>query len=324
MTHLPLARRHLLRGALALAAAGPVLAQGTRRAIRLVVPFPAGTPDDLTACLVAEPWAALLGQPVTVENRAGAGGVTGAEAVARAAPDGLTLLWAQGATHGANSTLRRHLPYDPLADFAPVGLVGSAPLLLLGRPGLDAADLDALVALAQAQPGRLSLGTGGIGTPPHLAAALFARHTGGAWTVVPYGGNAPAVSDLLAGRIDLLFEAIPVALPLLRQGRARAYAVTGTAPLPLLPEVPPAQATLGHFRVASWGGVAAPAGTAPEILERLSHALLALEGFPPLKARMAELGATLHPTDPAVMRATVIAELARWREVFEDAGVIAD
>ena len=319
-----LARRKLLGAAMALAATHPLRAQGAKRPIRLIVPFPAGGLHDLIARAVAEPWASLLDQPVMVENRPGASGNLGAEAVAHAAPDGLTLLWAQGSTHGANSTFFRRLPYDPLADFAPVGLVSTTPLVLLGRTDLEADDLDGLITLGQARPGRLNIGTGGVGTTPHMAAALFARHTGITWTTVPYCGNAAALNDLLSRHIDLLFEAVHVALPLVRQGRVRAYAITGAERSSLLPDVPTAQAVLGHFRVTIWGGVAAPAGTAPAIVERLSRSLLGLDGVAPLKARLGELGVALRPADPAVMRAVTIADIARWRELFEDAGVTVE
>jgi tripartite-type tricarboxylate transporter receptor subunit TctC len=287
------------------------------RPIRLIVPFAAGGPNDISARLVADALGTVLRQPIVIENRPGAAGNLGAEAAARAAPDGHVLFWAQAATHGINPSLYRHLGYDAIRDFAPVGLIVSEPLVLVTSAASRWRDLKDVIADAKADPAAIQFGSGGRGTTPHMAGELFATMAGIRLTHVSYRGNAPAVSDVLAGRIHLVFDGINTALGHVQAGTLRALAVTGRERAAALPDVPAVADTIPGYDVRSWGGIVAPAQTPEQIIQRLSLALATIAADPALQRRFAELGAHFEVSTPEAMGAFIRGEIARWRILVE-------
>ena len=292
--------------------------------IRLIVPFAAGGPNDISARIVADELSKVLGQSVLAENRPGAGGNVAAEAAAKSTPDGYTLFWAQGATHGINPTLYRNLRYDALRDFTPIELVGSEPLVLVTRTAAAWTDLIDLMAAAKADPGRIHFGSGGIGTTPHMAGELLAAQAGLHLVHVPYRGNAPAVVDTMAGRIQLVFDGLNSALGHIRSGTLKALAVTSRERAPVLPDVPTMTETLPDYDVVSWGGIVAPAGTERHIIARLSQALRDIGQRPAVQERFGALGVRLDVGTPEAMDAFVRGQIDRWRHVIEQNGIGLD
>ena len=226
-------------GAISLFGASGVSAQGfAGKSIRLVVPFPAGGPTDIVARPLAQLLGEALGASVIIDNRGGAGGSVGADAVAKAAPDGLTLLMATVGTHAINPSLYKKLAYDPVRDFTPVALVAAAPVAVVVHPSLQVDSIASLVALAKRSPGKLAYGTAGNGTPGHLTGVMFRSATGIDIQHVPYKGSAPAVTDLLGGQIQMMFDPLQSVLPHVQSGKLRALAVSGAARSGVLPQVP--------------------------------------------------------------------------------------
>jgi tripartite-type tricarboxylate transporter receptor subunit TctC/uncharacterized protein YjiS (DUF1127 family) len=294
------------------------------KAIRLVVPFAPGGPNDISARIIADELGKSLQQTVVVDNRAGAGGNIGAEAAARSAPDGHALLWAQAATHGINPSLYRKLAYDAVRDFTPVGMIVSEPLVLVTAADSPWRDVKELIAAAKADRAGIHFGSGGIGTTPHMAAELFAMMAGIRLTHVPYRGNAPAVSDAVAGRIRLVFDGINTSLGHIRAGTLRALAVTSRERAAALPHIAALAETLPGYEVRSWGGIVAPAGTPAEVIRRLSRELTAIGANPAVQRRFAELGAHLDVSTPEAMDAFVRSQIARWRTVVEQSAMTLD
>ena len=294
------------------------------KAIRLVVPFAPGGPNDISARIIADELAKAVQQTVVVDNRPGAGGNIGAEAAARSAPDGHALFWAQAATHGINPSLYRKLAYDVVRDFTPVGLIVSEPLVLVTGADSPWRDVKDLIAAAKVDPAAIHFGSGGIGTTPHVAAELFAMMAGIRLTHVPYRGNAPAVSDVIAGRIQLVFDGINASLGHIRAGTLRVLAVTSRERAAALPQIATLAETLPGYEVRSWGGIAAPAGTPTEVIRLLSRELGAIGAKEAVRRRFAELGAHLEVSTPEAMDAFVRAEIARWRPVVERSAMRVD
>ena len=323
-------RRHvsLAAGAAILAgsAAGPAIGAGyPDRPIRVVVPFAAGGNVDTVARLLAPQLAERLGQPVVVDNRPGAGGSIGAEAVARAAPDGYTLLAGSNGPLTVNVLVQARLPYDPSRAFAPIGLAGRAPLVLAVAPAVPARDLAELLALSRTRPGAVTVGTPGNGSTGHLALELFNATTRAGLVHVPYRGGGAVVPDLLAGAVAAMFAELSTALPLHREGRARILAVAAERRSPALPEAPTfAEAGAAGILAASYVGLLAPSGTPPEAVQRVGAALLAALSHPPVRDRLADLG--LEPAAPDEARpdgfaAFLGAELDRARRAAASAGL---
>lgn len=269
--------------------------------IRLVVPAPAGGAMDLFARALATALATSVGQPVRVENIVGAGGLIGALAVTRSAPDGTTIVVVHSGLIAAQTFNSR---LDLLRDLAPVARLARSPLVLVVRSDAPFTSLQGLVAAAQAAPGRLSYASGGIGSPAHEAVVELAARTGGLDAVhVPYGGAADGATALLRGDIDFEFGVLAAMLPLIEAGRLRALAVTGAGRVPLLPDVPTvAECGVPGFSIEPWAGIAAPAGTPPDIVTRLDAALLRSLDAPGLRALMARLGMIADHADPAAFR----------------------
>lgn len=283
-------RRHMLAALGAGCALAAPAARGQAwpsRPLRLVVPYPPGGNADLLGRAIGAKLAEALGQPVIVENRGGAAGAIGAAAVAKAAPDGLTLLLGDIATHAINPLAVQSLGYDPVRDFVPVARLTSVSLLLVGHPSLQATDPASLLALARSRPGRLSYASGGAGSPSHLAMEMLKAATGTFMLHVPYKGSGPALTDLAGGQIDLMIDG--AAAPLVKAGRLKLLGVTGDRS-PAFPDAPPLSASVPGFRFESWHGVFAPAGTPPEAVRRLETEVARALADPAIAARFMDLG----------------------------------
>ena len=321
-------RRALLASALAAPALRPSGAAAQSfpdRPVRLVVPFPPGGPVDTAARIVAAALTEELKSSVVVENRSGAGGVVGTDAVAKAEPDGYTLGFSSTGAVAVNVTLLPNCPYDSRKDFAPVSIVAAVPSLLVVNPDVSARNVAELVALAKARPGKLNFGSAGPGGTPHLAGELLKLRTGINITHVPYRGTAPAVTALLAKEVDLAFLDLPVLLPHVQEGRLRPLALTSAARSPALPDTPTfAQAGLDGMEVENWYAVLAPAGTAPERVKRLHAAIAAVMAQPATAKQFTSQGARVIASPPEEATAFVRGEVDRWAEVVRAADVRLD
>ncbi|MBW6398271.1 tripartite tricarboxylate transporter substrate binding protein [Roseomonas sp. HJA6] len=315
-----LTRRTLLAAPAALAM--PALAQTfPDRPLRLVVPFAAGGSADASARMLAEPMGAALGQPVVVDNRPGAGATIGAQAVARAAPDGLTLLYGTPGPQIVNPHLMRSLPYDPVKDFAPVSGYKRAPNLLAIHPSLPAQNVQELIALAKARPGQLSFASSGIGSSSHLAGEMLKFMAQIDITHVPYRGTGPATTDLLAGTVSMALDTMSILLPPSRAGNLRALAVTTPQRSRQAPDIPALAETLPGFDASPFNYIAAPAGTPAPVIARLNGVIVAILNDPAYRARMEALGEEATPSTPEQLAATIAEESARWKRVIDAAGI---
>ena len=319
---MPLPRRALAAAAtLALAAPGAGRsADFPTRPVRVVVPFPPGGPTDTIARLVAPRLEQGWGQPVIVENRGGAGGNIGTDTVARAAPDGHTLLLA-ASSHAINPSIFRSLPYDPVRDFAAVALLASSPFVLVVHPSVPAHSLAELLALARARPGRLNYASASNGSGNHLAMEMLKAATGVDLVRVPYAGAAPATTDLLAGQVPVMFNNMVSAVPHIAAGRLRALAVSGPARSTALPAVPAVAETLPGFDASTWYGVLAPAGTPPAVAAELNARFVAALDGPEQRERLLALG--LEPTTSSAdgFGRFIAAEMAKWGRAARAADV---
>src|SRR5688572_3064346 len=241
------------------------------KSLRFVVPFPPGGPLDIVARVIAQDLNRGWGQAVLVDNRPGAGGNIGADVVAKSAPDGYTILMGAVSTHAINVWLYSKLPYDPIRDFAPITLVTSVPNVLVVHPSVPVRNVQQLIALAKARPGQLNFASGSTGSAGHLAGELFKTMAGADMVHIPYKGAAPAVTDLVAGHVSLMFDNMASALPNIKAGRVRALAVTTAQRSPFLPDIPTiSEAGLRGFDIGTWFGIFAPAGTPRDVVMRLN------------------------------------------------------
>jgi tripartite-type tricarboxylate transporter receptor subunit TctC len=321
-----LATRTILVGAILVALTASALAQAyPTRAIRLIAPFPAGGLADVLARLVGDELSKSLGQPIIVENRAGAGGNTGADAVAKAEPDGYTLLMASAGIVTANQFLYARMPFDPETAFAPVSVVADMSMLVVVNPKVEASTLGELVAFAKAKPDKLNFGSPGIGTTGHLGLALFMHAAGIKITHVPYRGAAPALNDLLAGSIDGVVDNPPTVLPHIVAGKLRPLAVAAKSRLAQLPDVPTAaEAGVKNFEASSWFGIMAPAGTPREIVARLQVEIAAALRQTVIAERIARSGARAVGNSPEEFARQIVAERAMWGEIVKATGIKAE
>jgi tripartite-type tricarboxylate transporter receptor subunit TctC len=313
---------------IALALAAPLLALGQTfptKPVKIIVGFPAGGPLDAHARLLADNLAKLLGQPVVIDYKAGAGGTVGAEFVAKGEADGHTLLMANTGTMVINPAVYTKLAYQTLRDFVPIARTAQQPLALVVHPEVKAKNVTELVALAKAGPGKLNYGSAGNGGISHLVPEMFKQATGTFIVHIPYRGSAPAFTDLMAGQVQLMAESIPQAAQYVRAGKLRALAVTSRERNPALPEVPTMiEAGLKGFEVVGFYGVLAPAGTPRAAVERLSAAFKATLEVPEVRSRMVTQGA-----DPAFLGSDDFArflgaEMPRWAKVVKDSGTKLD
>jgi tripartite-type tricarboxylate transporter receptor subunit TctC len=319
---------HALRAALALAGICFAAATGAQpypsKPIRVIVAFPPGGIADFAARSVSQKLSESLGVPVVIENRPGAGGVTGAEVVARAAPDGYTLL-VTSISHTINPSVRKNLPFDAMRDFAPVTLLTDAPNFLVVHPSLPARSVTELVALARAQPGQITYASSGSGTSTHLSGELFKSLARIDIVHVPYKGGGPAVIDLIGGHVLMMFSTLPSVLQQVRAGKLRGLAVTGARRFPAAPEFPTMiEAGIPGFEVSGWSGMFAPAGTPREAVGRLAAEIAKILRAPELKERFFVQGAEPVGNTPEEFAAFVKSEIAKWKKVVEFSGVRAD
>lgn len=305
--------------------AGQALAAWPDRPIRLIVPFAAGGNVDVMARCVAEPMSARLGRPVTVDNRAGGGGAIGAEAAARAQPDGYTLFAGSGGTLVANPVLQARLAYDAEKDFRPIGLIGRVPVVLSLGPKERSAGWPEFLARAKAEPDRVTVATGGVGSTAHLALELLNLATGARFSHVPYRGGGSLVADLLAGNFDAALFELTTALPLHQERQARVVAVAAEQRAVQLPGIPTfIELGVPGFTSTSFGGLLAPARTPAEVTETLQAALVAALAEPSVRTRLESLGATAASgpdATPAGFAAFLREELSRARRAAELAGL---
>jgi tripartite-type tricarboxylate transporter receptor subunit TctC len=293
--------------------------------IRFIVPFPPGGGNDAMARAVGYKLADVLGQQVIIDNRAGAGGVIGAETAAHSLPDGYTLFLGGVGSHGVNPNLNPNLPYDAVKDFAPISLIASAPLLLAVHPSVPSKTVGELIQLAKAKPGQLNFASNGKGSSSHLAAEMFMMMTGTKMEHVPYKGLAPALNDLLSGRVQLMFSSTVAILPHIKAGKLRPLGITGAKRSPALPDIPTiAEAGVPGYVTASWYGVLAPAGTAKPIIDRLAHEISRIVQLPEVRERLSSEGAEPVGSTPAQFAAHIKAELARWAKVVKQAKLTMD
>lgn len=325
-------RRHALTqlAALCAASAAPAAFAQADKPITIVVPYTPGGTTDLLGRLLAQNMAPLLGRTMIVENKPGAGSGVGAAQVARAAADGNTLLVATSTTLAINPWLYKQLAYDPAKDFAPIGMIGAVPLLVVVNPALPVKNIAELVTLAKSRPGGLVYGSAGNGSPHHLGAEMFKAATGANLKHVPYRGSGPAITDLLGGQIDLMFSDIPPALGHVKAGKLRAIAVSSAKRQPAVADVPTiaesGQAGTKDFEAVAWQSLVAPAGTPTELINRYAEALAKVMKDPALRARLEGDGfePVSAPMSPAQLAAYQRSETERWGKVVRASGTTID
>ena len=311
----------------AVLAAGAACAQSgdiawPNRPVHFIVPFPAGGSTDTVARLVGQLLGARLGQQFVIENRVGASGNLGTEAVARAAPDGYTIGLATTTTHALAPLFYKNLPFEPLKDFAPVSMLGSSPFVMVVPPGLPVKDLGEFIALAKSKSDALSYGSAGAGSLAHLAAALFANMAGVKMVHVPYKASVQSTTDLMTGRLDMQFATVPPTLELLRAGKLRALGIASARRSALLPDVPTiAEAGLSGYEASLWMAVVAPAATPPVIVAHLNREIAAALTSQEGKAAMVNQGVDPEPSTPEALVTRMRDEIGKWRELVGKAEI---
>lgn len=302
--------------------AGAAQAQGwPNRPIRMIVPYTPGGYTDYMARTVSQQVEKALGQPIVIENKPGANSVIGADAVAKAAPDGYTF-GTVIAAHAANATLNPRLPYDVLKDFSYVSLLSVAPLMMVAHPSLPANNIQELIALAKQKPGELNFASSGIGAAAHLTMEMFKSRVGVNLVHVPYRGTAPALQDILAGRINVMFDTVGAFTSHVAAGTLKPLAVTAKERMPAAPNVPTmVESGVPGFVSGTWAGVIAPAGVPKDIVERMSSAIQKALREPAMKEQLAKLGYEAVGNTPEEFSAFVRQEVAQWGKVIKDADI---
>jgi len=293
------------------------------RPVHFIVPQAAASASDIVARLIGDFLSNRLGQQFVVDDRPGAGGNVGTEAVVRATPDGYTLLLCNS-QNAISAALYPDLTFNFIRDTVAVGQVESVPLVMEVHPSVPAKTVQEFIAYAKANPGKINMASAGVGGPQHLAGELFKAMTGLNIIHVPYRGTTPAITDLLAGQVQLMFDVTPTALPQIRAGKLRPLAVTSSERIPSLPDTPPVAEFLPGYEAAGWIGVAAPAGTPEAIVDTLSKQLVAAVADEKIRMRFAELGAIPVSRGPAEFAKFIAAETAKWGKVIRDAGIKPD
>jgi tripartite-type tricarboxylate transporter receptor subunit TctC len=314
--------RRLISLALAMVLSTAAQAQSAwpTKPIRLIVGFAAGGSTDVTARIIAQALSERLGQPVVIENRTGAGGNIGADAVAKADPDGYTLLLTTSSTFAANPSLYKSLPFDVQKDFAPIALTAFIPNLLVVNPSVPSNNVSDFIAYLKANPGKLNFGSAGNGTSQHLSGELFNSLAGVQMVHVAYRGGAPAVSDLLGGQVQVIFAPLVEVIQQVRAEKLKALGITTAKRSPLLPEVPTISETLPSYEVTLWNGLLAPANTPPEIIDRINRATADALRSAEVKAKLAEQGSEPVGGTPAEFKTFIASELVKWRRLVEVSG----
>jgi tripartite-type tricarboxylate transporter receptor subunit TctC len=294
-----------------------ILAQGyPDRPVRIVVGFPPGGSSDTVARVVAQHLSPLLGQPVVVENKPGAGGVIGSDQVAKAAPDGHTLLLAT-AGHSTAAAMMQKLPFDAVEDFAWITTVTTYPFAIATGADSNIKDLPDLIAKAKAAPGKITYSSAGVGTSHHLLGEWLSSLAGIEMNHIPFKGGTSPLTEVLSGRVDVMIETMTLVLPHMKSGKLRGLAVTSPEPKDYLPEVPPASRTVPGLVFQSWLGIAAPAGTPSSLVKRLNTDLRKVLAEPEVQKRLAALGGGAAPVSPEEMRSQVRSEIERWKKLVD-------
>jgi tripartite-type tricarboxylate transporter receptor subunit TctC len=295
-----------------------------QKPVKMVVPFAAGGATDVVARLLAQKLGEAWGQTVIVENRAGAGGNIGADAVAKSPPDGYTILMASGSIVTANPYMYKSLSFDPAKDLVPITNVATGPQVIAVSTQVPAKDLAEFIAYAKANPKKINFGSAGIGTQTHLAAENFAHTAGIDLTHVPYKGESAAITDLVGGQIQLATPNYGAAIGFIRDGKIRALAVTSRERYPQLPDVPAASEVIPGFENAGWFGLLAPAGTPREVIDRIQKDSAKILMSDEFKARLAQMGMAPVGNTPAEFGAAIREESVRWAKVIKDRGLVAN
>jgi tripartite-type tricarboxylate transporter receptor subunit TctC len=316
-----------LRAAMACAAAAACMlpgfeahAQYPAKPIRIISPFAAGGGNDVISRTVGAKMSEALKQPVIVETRAGANGIVGTEAAARAAPDGYTIVLIPS-NHAVNASLYKKLPYDSIKDFTPIGMVGWSPLVLVMHPVVPVKTVKDLIAFAKTRPGELTYSSAGMGSSGHLAGALFETMTETRMVHVPYKGNAPALADLLGGQVSLNFATTASVTPHVRSGRLRGLATTGPKRSPALPELPVVAETVPGYETGLWYAFVGPAGIPQDIVQRLNAEIVAALKSPEVRDKLTNLGVEPQPGTPEALGRVMVSDVKRWATVIQKAGV---
>src|SRR6266496_3326223 len=316
---------HLAAGAVALPTLSLVASAETypSRPVHWIVSFAAGGPNDIVARIVGQYLSDHLGQQFVIENRTGAGGNVGMQSALSSAPDGYTIAFV-GPNYAINPALYEKLPFDFIRDSVPVAGIMRLANVMEVHPAVPANNVAEFIAYAKANPGKINFASGGVGTSPHLSGELLKAMTGVNLVHVPYRGTAPALSDLLAGQVQVLFDNIPGSIGHIKTGKVRALAVTAPKRVAAIPDVPTIGETVPGYEVSIWYGIAAPRGTPPEIVGKLNQAVNAVLADPKLQARLAELGGELMPMTPAEFGKLVAEETERWGKLIRAANIKAE
>ncbi len=326
---MPISRRFIVAGLAGLSLALPAGASWAqdfpKRQITMVVPFAAGGSTDLVARLLAQKLTEQMGVNVIVENRAGAGGNIGAAAVAKAEPDGYTVLYGTISTHTLNPLMAKRSAYDPVKDFEPIALVGSIPNVMIVHPGVPAKDVKELIAAAKADPAKFSYASSGVATPLHLSGEMFNRMAGTQMAHVPYRGAGPAMNDLIAGQVPVMFDNLPTSIEQIKAGKARALGVTTKERVKQMPDIPTLhEQGLTGYETYSWQALFAPAKTPKAVVDRINAEVIKALKDPALLKRLDELTMTVTPSSPEGLGKHVVEQLATWGPITKATGVQLD
>ena len=307
-----------------LAIALPAQAQYPNKPIRIVVPFAAGGTSDILARAIGPRITEAWNQPVVVENRTGANGNVGADFVAKSAPDGYTMLLSDVGALAINPSVYPDMPFDPARDFSPIVMVSYSPHVLAVHPSLPVGNVKELIAYAKANPGKLNFANSGTGGAPHLAGVEFAARTGVQWAYIPYKGGSAAVTDVIAGNANVLFNGMLATYPSVKAGRLKGLAVSSAQRVPSAPELPTVAETLPGFETGSYQGLLAAAGTPREIVTKLNAELTRILNTSEMKEFLAKQGTEVRAGAPEALGTFIVNEKARWAKVVKDAGIKAD
>jgi tripartite-type tricarboxylate transporter receptor subunit TctC len=316
---------HLAAGAAALPALSRIATAQTypTRPVRWIVPYAPGGPSDIVARLIGQWLSERLGQPLAIENRPGAGGNIGTEAVVRAPADGYTLL-AVGTNNAFNATLYQRINFNFIRDIAPVAAFIRAPLVMEVNPSFAAKTVPEFIAYAKANPGKINMASGGNGTVGHVTGELFKMMAAVDMLHMPYGGGAPALTELLSGKVQVMFDTLPTSIGYIKAGKLRALAVTSATPQEVLPDIPTVGDFVPGYEASGWQGIGAPKNTPAEIIDRLNKEINTALADPKMKVRLADLGATVMPGSPADFGKHIAAETEKWGKVIRAANIKAE
>jgi tripartite-type tricarboxylate transporter receptor subunit TctC len=316
----------LLLGCAALALAGAVNAQQwPQKTIKIIIPYPPGGTSDILARALGPGLTATLGQPVIVENKPGATGNIGADLVAKSPPDGYTVLLADIGSLAIAPSVVTTLPFDPVRDFAPVVMVAYSPHLLVVHPSVPARDAKELIALSRAKPDSMNFAVSGIGGANHLAGIDFAQRAGIKWTYIPYKGGSQALTDMVGGQAQVMFNGMLATYPFVRDGKLKALAISSAKRFAAAPDIPTvAESGMPGFETGSWQGIVAPAGTPPDVVRKLHATVTSILATPEMKERLDKAGAEVRAMSPEQFGAFIRSEKERWAKVVKESGAKFD